>query len=156
MHRLVKAAKSSHIQSSHLIIMHAHISSLQSIPVRHPDPAQCFRCLAVSSYSRCFSVWAVKDKWWETRGSAVSNEEQSVRHLCSIQLHPPQAKWGYSNSGNQGWPNASNDTVDVCVCCAHRFVFFLYIYAHVSRLHVCVLNMCVCSGALPSESLLPV
>lgn len=57
------------------------ISSQQSIPI---SLTQHFCRAAVSSYSRCFSVWAVKDKRWEMGGSVVSAKVQSVRHLCSI------------------------------------------------------------------------
>lgn len=63
--------------------------SNQYIPINW---SQHLRCVAVSSYGRHFSVWAVKDKWWEIGGSAVSNKEQSVKHLCSIKLHQPWAR----------------------------------------------------------------
>lgn len=58
------------------------------------------KCATVSSCDRCFSAWAVKDKWREMWGSAVSNNKQSVRHLASICYHQLQA-----DSGGQGCPN---------------------------------------------------
>ena len=56
-------------------------------------PAKAVKCETESMFGKCLCgrVWqvlhckAVKDKWWEVAGSLVSDEQQSGRHLPSIE-----------------------------------------------------------------------
>lgn len=84
----------------------------------------------------------------ETGASVVSNEKQSARHLRSIQLHQPRAKWGCRNSGNQGWPSTHHQHWR-CVFNAFPvvvvFCLFLHLFLGMSILmyvSMCALDRC--------------
>ena len=90
-------------------------------------PAKAVKCETESMFGKCLCgrVWqvlhckAVKDKWWEVAGSLVSDEQQSGRHLPSIESNSRwlrQATATLLTMGNIKMTLSKCMCVCVCVC----------------------------------------